>query len=60
MCQVSNNLFEDQTYSFFLSVVQRVYIFEESPKSVQDVIGDAIVLASIVPTEGNANLLVVM
>ena len=32
--------FEDQTNSFFLSLGQRVYIYEESPKSVQDVIGD--------------------
>ena len=33
-------LFEEQTNSFFLSLGQGVYIFEESPKSVQDVIGD--------------------
>ena len=32
--------FEDQTNSFFLSLSQAVYIFEESPKPVQDVIGD--------------------
>ena len=40
VCQVRNIRFEDQTNSFFLSIVQGVYIFEESPKSVQDVIGD--------------------
>ena len=40
VCQVRNITFEDQTNSFFLSLVQGVYIFEESPKSVQDVIGD--------------------
>ena len=40
VCQVRNNPFEDQTNSFFLSHDQGVYIFEESPKSVQDVIGD--------------------
>ena len=40
VCQVRNNPFEDQTTSFFLSLGQRVYIFEETPKSVQDVIGD--------------------
>ena len=40
MCQVRNILFEDQTYSFFLSLGQGVYIFEERPKSVQEVIGD--------------------
>ena len=38
MCQVRNIPFEDQTNSFFLSLGQRVYIFEENPKSVQDVI----------------------
>ena len=40
VCQVRNISFEDQTNSFFLSLGQGVYIFEESPKSVQDVIGD--------------------
>ena len=40
VCQVRNILFEDQTNSFFLSLCQGDYIFEESPKSVQDVIGD--------------------
>ena len=40
VCQVHNIPFENQTNSFFLSLGQRVYIFEESPKSFQDVIGD--------------------
>ena len=40
MCQVRNIPFEDKTDSFFLSFGQRVYTFQESPKSVQDVIGD--------------------
>ena len=40
VCQVRNIHFEDQTNSFFLSLGQGVYIFEESPKLVQDVIGD--------------------
>ena len=40
MCQVRNILFEDQTNSFILSLGQGVYIFEENPKSVQDVVGD--------------------
>ena len=31
---------EDQTNSFFLSPGQGVYNFEETPKSIQDVIGD--------------------
>ena len=36
---VRNNPFEDQTSSFFLWFAQGVHVFEESPKSVQDVIG---------------------
>ena len=40
MCRVRNTPFEDQTNSFFLPLGQEVYFFEESPKSVQDVIGD--------------------
>ena len=40
VCQVRNIPFEDQRNSFFLSLGQGVYIFEENPKSVQDVIGD--------------------
>ena len=40
MCQVHNIPFEDQINSFFLSLVQGVYVFEENPKSVQDVIRD--------------------
>ena len=38
--QVCNLRFEHRKNSFFLSLGQRVYIFEENPKSVQDVIGD--------------------
>ena len=38
--QVRNNLFEDQTNYVFLSTGQQVYIFEESPNSLQVVIGD--------------------
>ena len=40
VCQVRNIPFEYQTNSFFLSLGQGFYIFEESPKSVQDVTGD--------------------
>ena len=40
VCQVRNIPFEDQTKSFFVSLVQGVYIFEENPKSIQNVIGD--------------------
>ena len=40
VCQMRNILFEDQTKSFFLSFGPGFYIFEENPKSIQDVIGD--------------------
>ena len=40
VCQVRNIPFEDQTNSFFLSFGPGVYIFEESPKSIHDGIGD--------------------
>ena len=40
VCQVRNFPFEEQTNSFFLSLGQGVYIFEERPRSVQEVIGD--------------------
>ena len=39
VCQVRNIPFREQTNSFFLSLGQGVYIFEERPK-VQEVIGD--------------------
>ena len=40
VCQVRNTPFEDQTCSFFLSLRKGFYFLEESPKSIQDVIGD--------------------
>ena len=40
VCQVRNVPFEEQSNSFFLSLGQGVYIFEERPKSNQEVIGD--------------------
>ena len=40
VCQVRNIPLEDQTNSFFLSFGAGVYIFEESVKIIQDVIGD--------------------
>ena len=40
VCQVRNIPFEDQINSFLLSLGPGVYIFEERPKSVQEVIGD--------------------
>ena len=39
-CQVRNIPLEEQTISFFLSLGQGVYIFEERAKSIQEVIGD--------------------
>ena len=39
VCQVRKIPFEDQTISFFLSLGQGVYIFEERPRSIQEVIG---------------------
>ena len=40
VCQARNIPLEDQRSSFFLSLGHGVYIFEENPKSVQDVIAD--------------------
>ena len=40
VCQVRNLTFDDRTNSFFLYLGQGVYIFEETPKSIQDVNGD--------------------
>ena len=40
MCHVLNIPFEYHRNSFFLSFGQGVYIFEENPKSIQDVFGD--------------------
>ena len=40
VCQVGNIPFEKQINSFFLSLGQGVYTFEERPKSIRDVIGD--------------------
>ena len=40
VCQVRNIPSGDQRNSVFLSLGQGFYIFEENPKSVQDVFGD--------------------
>ena len=40
VCQVRNISFEDQTNLFLLSFGAGVYFFEESAKTIQDVIGD--------------------
>ena len=60
VCQVRNVPIGDQKNSFFLSVVQGVYIFEESPKSIEEIIGDVLCPGEYVSTEGIANLLTVM
>ena len=40
MCHVRNIPFEEQTNSFFLKFGQGIYIFEETQKSIKDVVGD--------------------
>ena len=40
VCQVRKIIFEDQTNSLFLSFGAGVYIFKESCKTIQDIIGD--------------------
>ena len=40
VCQMRTIPFQGQTKTFFLSLGQEVCIFEENPKSIQDVIGD--------------------
>ena len=59
VCQVREFLFEDQTNFFFLSLGQGVCIFEESPKSVPDVIRDVYCPGKFCSNRENANLLVV-
>ena len=60
MCQVRKIPFEDQTNSFFLSLGQGAYNFEENPKSKQDVIGDVYCPGEFCLNREIANLLVVM
>ena len=60
VCQVRKNLSEDHLNSFFLSLGQGNYILKRAQNQIKMVLEMSIVLASIVPTEGNANLLVVM
>ena len=40
LCQVRNIPFEEHLNSFFLSLGQGVYVFEATPKSIEDVIED--------------------
>ena len=39
VCEVRNILFEEQTNSLLLSFSQGAYIYGESPKSIEDVVG---------------------
>ena len=57
VCQVPNVPFEDQKNSFFLSLGQGVYIFDENPKSVQDVIGDVYCHGKYYPNRENCESL---
>ena len=49
VCQLRNFPCKDQTNSFCLSLGQGVYIFEENPKSIQQVIGDVFCPGEICP-----------
>ena len=59
VCQVRNISFEDQRNSFFVAW-PRVHILKRTQNQFKMLFEMSIVLASIVPTERNANLLVVM
>ena len=48
-CQLRNIPAEQQTFSFFLMFGQGIHIFEETQKSIEDVIGD--VYCPTIPTE---------
>ena len=60
VCQVRNIPFEDQTNSFSCRLVQGFTFLKRVPKQFKMLLEMSIVLASIVSTEKNANLLVVM
>ena len=63
VCQVRNIPSEDQKSSFFLSLGQGVYIFEETPNQFKICYWRCLLswqVCSTVPTEINAHLLVVM
>ena len=59
VCQVRNNPFEEQTNSFF-SLVKGFTFLKRAQNQFKMLLEMSIGLASTVPTERNANLLVVM
>ena len=60
VCQVRNIPFEDQTKTFLLWFVQGFTFLKRVRKQFRMLLEMSIVLASIVSTERNVNLLVVM
>ena len=60
VCQVRNIPFEDQTNSFFCRLVKGFTFLKRDQNQFKMLLEMSIVLASIVPTERNANLLEVM
>ena len=60
VCQMRNIPFEEQINSFFLSLGQGVYIFEENQNQFKKLLEMCIDLASIVSTQRNANPFEVM
>ena len=60
VCQVRNIPFEDQRNSFFLSLEQGFTFLRRVQSQFKMLLEMCIVLASIVPTERNAILLVIM
>ena len=60
VCQVRNVLFEDQRNSFSMSLGQGFLFLKRALNQFKMLLGMSIVLANIVPTERNANFLVVM
>ena len=60
MCQVRNIPFEDQTNSFFCRLVHGFTFLKRVRKQFRMLLEMSIVLASIVSTERNVDLLVVM
>ena len=60
VCQVPNILFEDQTNSFSCRLVKGFTVLKRAQYQFKMLLEMSIVLACIVPTDRNANLLVVI
>ena len=60
VCQVRNTPFGDQTIYFFCRLVKGFTFFKRAQNQFKMLLEMYIVLAKIVPTERNADLLVVM